>query len=102
MGKEFLRANEGVWLARSQFLVPSGPIRSALLLLDCREQGKILKPERLRAYKGVELRLAAIVPVSFEMFECLSQPLQFQSCRRGVVHISAAPADGKLDILAAK
>ena len=71
MGKVFLRANEGVWLARSQLLVPSGPIRSALFPLDCREQRKILKPERLRACKCVELRLPAIVPVFFEMFECL-------------------------------
>jgi len=70
--KVFLRANDGIRLARSQPFVPSGPIRSALAPLDCREQRKILKPERLRLCKCVELRLPAIVTVFLEMLECLS------------------------------
>ena len=69
-GEVFFRAKNGFRLARSQFLVPSRPIRGALLLLDGREQGKILQPVRFRARKGVEPGGAAAVTVFLEIFEC--------------------------------
>ena len=65
MGKVGPRVNDGVWLARSQPLVPSGPIRTARFSPDRREQREILKPERFRLGERVELGLNATPPCSF-------------------------------------